>query len=196
MKSLSKPERRSAPKTLTDFFPLTDHYKQRKKIQQAKRLTIGPLHHPRNAFSSRDFFQYVARKNVLDDIGLVAAIDRLCAELTQRVGVPIALDFGGLDDNQRLPPEVETVAYRVVAEALTNVVRHAAASVASVTFVFEEDGLRATVVDDGVGFTANAEVLRSMGLAGMAERASLAGGHLDIDSTPDEGTTVTLTVPL
>jgi signal transduction histidine kinase len=136
------------------------------------------------------------RPTVLDDVGLVAAVSRLADDLTRRYGVRVELALDGLDDEQRLRPEVETVVYRVVQEALTNVARHAEASRATVTIAASGEGMRASIVDDGVGFEPDDGALRSLGLAGMAERASLAGGHVEIASAPTGGTSVTLEVPL
>lgn len=135
------------------------------------------------------------RPTVLDDIGLVTAVHRLTEDLTRRFGVRVELSLDGLDDESRLPPEVETVVYRVVQEALTNVARHAEASFASVAITAESDRMRALITDDGLGFEVTDGPLRSLGLAGMIERASLVGGHVDIESTPSKGTTVVLEVP-
>lgn len=135
------------------------------------------------------------RPTVLDDVGLVAAVRRLVGDLTERFGVPVDLSLDGLDDDTRLPPEVETVMYRVVQEALTNVARHADASRADVEIAVADHQVRAAVVDDGAGFEVSDRTLGSLGLAGMRERASLVGGRLEIASTPGAGTTVTLEVP-
>ena len=131
---------------------------------------------------------------MLDDVGLVAAVTRL-ADRTRRSGIPVELALIGLDDESRLPAEVETVVYRVVQEALTNVSRHADASAASIAIEVEVMVVRAVIADDGVGFVVGDGPPRSLGLAGMVERASLIGGHVEIASTPSEGTTVVLEVP-
>lgn len=135
------------------------------------------------------------RPTVLDDVGLVAALRRLASGHTERCGVPVELTLVGVDDDTRLPSEIETVVYRVVQEALTNVARHAAASRANVELSVEDRRVRATVADDGVGFTIDDDLLGSLGLAGMRERASLVDGRLEIVSGPGEGTTVMLEVP-
>jgi signal transduction histidine kinase len=132
---------------------------------------------------------------VLDDVGLVAALRRLVGDHIERNGITVELRLVGLDDDTRLPSELETVVYRVVQEALTNVARHAAASRADVELTVSGHRVQATVVDDGVGFTVGDDLLASLGLAGMRERASLVGGRLDIISGPGEGTTIVLEVP-
>ncbi len=135
------------------------------------------------------------RPTVLDDVGLAAAVRRLASDLGERFGVPVGLALDGVDDETRLRPEIETVVYRVVQEALTNVARHADATRASVEITVIGQAVRAAIVDDGKGFEVGSGPLRSLGLAGMRERALLVDGHLDIASTPGEGTTVVLEVP-
>lgn len=135
------------------------------------------------------------RPTVLDDVGLVAALRRLGKDLSERSGVHVDLAVVGLDDESRLQPAIETVVYRVVQESLTNVTRHAGATHAAVEITVDSRGVRATIVDDGVGFEVGSGTLRSLGLAGMTERASLVDGQLDIASTPGAGTTVLLEVP-
>lgn len=135
------------------------------------------------------------RPTVLDDIGLVAAVRRLAGDLTDRQTVEVDVAVERLDDDTRFAPEVETVVYRVVQEALTNVARHADASRATVVLAADEARLRAEIVDDGSGFDPPTGRPTSLGLAGMVERASLAGGRVEILSTPGAGTTVRLEVP-
>ena len=135
------------------------------------------------------------RPTVLDDVGLVAAVRRLSGDVTGRSDLPVDVSLDGLDDDTRLPSEVETVVYRVVQEALTNVARHARASHAAVELALDDRRTRARVVDDGVGFTLTDDPPRSLGLAGMRERAALVDGYVEIVSVPGQGTTVLLEVP-
>jgi signal transduction histidine kinase len=135
------------------------------------------------------------RPTVLDDVGLAAALKRLTGDLGRRCDVPFEVRFDGLDDDRRLPPDIETVVYRVVQEALTNIARHAGATTASLQITVSRGGLHATVADDGVGFVVP-DAERSLGLAGMGERASLVGGQVTVTSAPGRGTTVALDVPL
>lgn len=134
------------------------------------------------------------RPTVLDDVGLVAALRRLAADLDRRHGVHVEVALDGLHDDSRFAPELETVVYRVVQEALTNVARHAATSHATVSISAGGDRLRAEVVDGGVGFEPP-DRPTSLGLAGMAERASLVGGRVELTSSP-AGTKVALEVPV
>lgn len=135
------------------------------------------------------------RPTVLDDVGLEAAVRRLASDVTDRFALPVQFHLASDEDDVHLRPEIETVVYRVVQESLTNVVRHARASRADVEVSVDQHLVRAVVVDDGVGFELDDTVVRSLGLAGMRERALLVDGTLQISSTPSAGTTVMLEVP-
>lgn len=135
------------------------------------------------------------RPTLLDDVGLVAALHRLATDLEHRHRTPVDMSVDNLTDDVRLRPELETVAYRVVQESLTNVIRHSGASTVSVRVEHRSGVLRVAVADDGVGFDPQ-QVRTSLGLRGMEERAALVGGSLVIDSAPGRGATVVLEVPL
>jgi signal transduction histidine kinase len=136
------------------------------------------------------------RPTVLDDVGLVAALRRLTGDLAARHGFAVELHLDVSDEDARFASDVETVVYRVVQEALTNVVRHADATRVDVTVAQDDGCLRAVVTDNGRGFNTSAVEGRSLGLAGMRERASLAGGSVRVTSTRASGTTVLLEVPV
>jgi signal transduction histidine kinase len=136
------------------------------------------------------------RPTVLDDIGLVAALRRLTGDLAARHGFVVDVALDGLSEDGRFPTEVETVVYRVVQEALTNVVRHARARRVSVQLTQDRACLRAVVTDDGTGFDPEATGGRSLGLLGMRERATLVGGRVEIASAPGAGTRMELEVPV
>ena len=139
------------------------------------------------------------RPSLLDDLGLVAAIQRYTQEYSKKMNVNVDSHVSGLDE-QRLPPEVENTVYRIVQEALTNITKHAKASNVSVVLRHRDSLLVVIVEDDGKGFDVD-QVLtsateRTLGLFGMYERASLVGGKLTIESQPRAGTTVFLEIPL
>lgn len=133
------------------------------------------------------------RPTVLDDIGLVPTLERLAGDLAGRTG--LAVEIGNELPDERLARPVETVLYRVVQEALTNVARHAHASTARVALTRRRDSVRAVISDDGRGFDT-VDGTRHVGIDGMAERARLVGGDLDIASAVGAGTRVTLEIPL
>ena len=135
------------------------------------------------------------RPSVLDDIGLAAALQRLVGDVAERSGMAVDAIVDGLPDHD-VPSGVATVVYRVVQEALTNVVRHAGASTASVAVSVDSGRLRAVVEDDGKGFDPDRLVDGHLGLQGMKERAELVGGTVSVFSAPGSRTTVVLDVPL
>jgi len=137
------------------------------------------------------------RPTMLDDLGLVAALHAYARQFSQRTHIPVELRATGRPD--RLRPEIELVAYRVIQEALSNVARHSGGSRAEVSLVTDSMRLTAIVSDNGAGFVLD-EALdsrqRSLGLFGMRERAALVGGTLELSSAPGRGTRVRLTVPI
>jgi signal transduction histidine kinase len=138
------------------------------------------------------------RPTALDDLGLSAALGHLVAEWSARSGLTADLQTTGLDSG-RLPPEVETVLYRVVQEALTNVIKHAGARQVSVVVSRFDGRATAVVEDDGAGFESVAVAPAGsgrLGIMGMRERVALVGGELDVESEPGRGTTVIARVPV
>ena len=139
------------------------------------------------------------RPNVLDDLGLRAALHKYITEFSRKTGIKVDLQYAG-GEMRRLPSDVETAAYRVAQEALANVARHARANNANVTVNFQDDTFTMVVEDDGEGFDTDEAMRRSpehkLGLFGMYERASLVGGTLNIESAPGGGTSVFLEVPV
>jgi signal transduction histidine kinase len=135
------------------------------------------------------------RPAMLDDLGLRPALLWLIERYGAQTGVKVALRCTGLD--RRLRPEVETAAYRIVQEALTNVARHADVKRATVDCSVQATALRVAVSDEGSGFEVDAVPAgRSSGLAGMEERARSTGGRLWVRSVPDLGTTVVAQLPI
>jgi signal transduction histidine kinase len=117
--------------------------------------------------------------------GLEAAIETLVS----RVRLPVSVDVM----RERLPPELEATAYFVVAEALTNTVKHARASRAEVTAAVQDGVLHVEVRDDGVG---GAEMDGRTGLVGLDDRVAAMNGELRVDSPPGGGTTVAARIPV
>ena len=134
------------------------------------------------------------RPAVLDDFGLVPALERLTDGFAEQSDVRV--DFHSALGETRLPSEVETALYRVVQEALTNIVKHADARNISVSIARRESGVAAVIEDDGSGFDPRAARDEGVGLLGMRERLALIDGRLEIESRPGAGTTVVAEVPL
>jgi signal transduction histidine kinase len=122
-------------------------------------------------------------------------LGQLVGEWSARTNVHVDLQISDLED-ERLPPDVETALFRIVQEALTNVARHARAQHVSVVVQRHEGNAIAVVEDDGVGWNPDRGANGRLGLVGMRERVTLAGGRLEIESAPGEGTTVIARVPL
>jgi signal transduction histidine kinase len=134
------------------------------------------------------------RPAVLDDFGLVPALERLIEGFAEQS--EIRVDFHSALGDLRLPPEVESTVYRVVQESLTNIVKHADAHNISVSLARRESTVAAVIEDDGSGFDQRAVREESVGLIGMRERLALLDGRLEIESRPGAGTTVVAEVPL
>jgi signal transduction histidine kinase len=140
------------------------------------------------------------RPPALDDLGLVATLANDVEQWSARVLIAVDFHTIGLEE-RRLPSAIETALYRLVQEALTNVLKHAQA--ASVSLIIERrvDAVQMIVEDDGLGFDVeamwrNAHTEQRLGLIGMAERAAQLGGTLTIESAPGSGTTVFVRIPL
>jgi signal transduction histidine kinase len=134
------------------------------------------------------------RPSALDDFGLVPAVERLAATFAEQSGpvVDVAARLGEL----RLPRDAETALYRIVQEALTNVVKHSSARHVSITLVHNGETAVLVVEDDGNGFDPGETRPDALGLVGMRERVALVGGRLTVESTPGAGTTLVAEVPV
>jgi two-component system, NarL family, sensor histidine kinase DevS len=134
------------------------------------------------------------RPAVLDDFGLVPALERLTHAFAEQSDIRV--DFHSAIGDRRLPSEVETTLYRVVQESLTNIVKHAHARNVSVSVARRETTVAAVIEDDGAGFDHRAVREEGVGLLGMRERLSFIDGRLEIESRPGAGTTIVAEVPL
>lgn len=134
------------------------------------------------------------RPKALDDFGLVPALERLTATFSEQTSIPVELE--AMLGDARLPPAVETALYRIVQEALTNVIKHSRASRVSVLLTRKRDSVAAVIEDDGQGFEL--EDLRDggLGLLGMRERIALLDGRLAVESSSAGGTSVVAEVPV
>jgi two-component system, NarL family, sensor histidine kinase DegS len=129
----------------------------------------------------------------LDDLGVVAAVDRYVQQIN-RTGLPSQLEVVG--EQRRLSPEVRLGVYRIIQESLHNALRHAHADEALVKLEFLDDRLRVSVRDNGSGFEPESAMRStSLGLLSMRERAAAIGADLEIVSRPGAGTIVVLERP-
>ncbi len=139
------------------------------------------------------------RPPVLDDLGLAAALSWLARTLEQRTGLKVELEVEALDE--RLDPDLETLVFRLIQEALTNVLRHAGVDRARVAVRRSGETLELRVADAGRGFDSQAVLAggaagEGSGLRGMRDRLELFGGNLELASAPGEGTLISAVVPL
>ncbi|HLH63013.1 MAG TPA: sensor histidine kinase [Ktedonobacteraceae bacterium] len=139
------------------------------------------------------------RPSALDDLGLLPALRWYIKEYQKKCAIEVEFQASGL--KERLPAEMETALYRIVQESLTNTARHANAHKVTISLKEEGEAIHATIIDDGRGFDYDALVRtggqeRSIGLAGMQERAVLLDGILTIHSAPGCGTRVEAHIPL
>ncbi|MEP6704919.1 MAG: sensor histidine kinase, partial [Acidobacteriota bacterium] len=126
------------------------------------------------------------RPATLDHLGLLSALLRHLRNYSSRTNIDIVFDHDGLE-GRRFSPELETAAFRIVQEALTNVARHSGAKRGVVDISVTEDTLLIEIRDEGIGFDAEQALAsgQTSGLTGMRERASLLGGRFDISSGPN-----------
>ena len=152
------------------------------QLEKARDLVDLTLDEARCAISG-------LRPPVLDDLGLAGGLASLAAS-TPEVDLELALD------DRRLPEHIEVALYRIAQECVQNVVKHSRALAATVSFAVRDGVARMEVADRGVGFDASLEGGDGYGMLSMAERAELVGGTWSVRTSPGEGTTITVTVPL
>ena len=157
------------------------------QLSKARELVDLTLQEARAAISG-------LRPPVLDDLGLSGGLASLARSIPQ---IDIDVDLA----DTRLPDHIEIALYRIAQECLQNVVKHANAKTARLTFAVDSDTARLEIVDDGVGFDTfehplGGDEMGGYGLLSMAERAEIVGGRLNIRSRPGSGTAVTATIPL
>ena len=139
------------------------------------------------------------RPSHLDDLGLSAALRWYCGKIEERYPLRISVDIGG--DERPLDDAVKIAIFRIVQEALNNVLKHSQAAYVRIGLDYIEKGMRASIRDDGCGFDLDkvraiqSSSRPSLGLAGMQERAALLGGAVNVQSRPGQGTMVEAYIP-
>jgi len=139
------------------------------------------------------------RPSALDDLGLVAALQAHAKRTLEPAGTVFEIETQGLAG--RLPPQVETVLFRIFQEALTNILRHAKARHVVLRLARKDGAVEGEIHDDGIGFEqdalgSDAGKGRGLGLSGMRERAAYCGGEVEIKSRLGEGTAVRVRIPI
>lgn len=157
----------------------------RQGLQKIKALAENCVNEVRN-------MALLLRPSMLDDLGLVAALDWQAREVSKRTGMLVDTLDENVSDN--LPEEYKTCVYRIVQEALNNCSKHAYAKNVRVVVRQESNRLRVNIEDDGKGFDASR--VRGLGLVGMNERVGQLGGVLKVESDPARGTRLQVDLPL
>ncbi|OBK65641.1 GAF domain-containing sensor histidine kinase [Mycolicibacterium fortuitum] len=157
------------------------------QLAAARELVALTLQEARAAISG-------LRPPVLDDLGLSGGLASLARSIPR---IPIDVDLA----ETRVPDHIELALYRIAQECLQNVIKHAEADRARLTFSVDDGVARLEIVDDGMGFDTfehplGSDEMGGYGLLSMAERAEIVGGRLHIRSRPGAGTTVTASIPL
>lgn len=139
------------------------------------------------------------RPSMLDDLGLAPALAWLCSEVAERHHLDVQCEIG--TEDLRIANEIETAIYRIVQEGLGNIVKHAAATTVNVKLLRVEGRLHLTIVDNGKGFDPNElptwqAQRQCSGILNMKERSGILGGQFSLSSTPGQGTTLTITIPI
>jgi signal transduction histidine kinase len=136
------------------------------------------------------------RPGVLDDLGLAAAIEWQVSDFASRNGIQYEVSVPPVDSH--LDGDRAIAIFRIFQECLTNVARHAQAKSVRASLVQEDESILLVVEDDGIGFCESelSNTLGSLGILGMKERAQFCGGDVQIKSSPGNGTTVTVRVPV
>jgi signal transduction histidine kinase len=134
------------------------------------------------------------RPSALDDFGLGTAVERLAGTFRDNTGMRVDLEVQL--GEARLPTEVETTLYRIVQEALANIIKHADATHVSILVTRKDNAVVAVVEDDGKGFDQTETGDGTLGLVGMRERLALVGGRLAVEASKGSGTTIAAEVPI
>jgi signal transduction histidine kinase len=145
-----------------------------------------------NAVKSVRDIALLLRPPMLDDLGLVPALEWQAREVSRRSDMEV--DVQSEQVSEALPDEIKVCVYRLVQEALNNAASHASAKSAKVTVIQDQEKINVEIADDGSGFDAVRS--RGMGILGMEERVKRLGGMLTIDSRPGRGTTLCAELPL
>ena len=167
----------------------------RKEIRDLRKLVRGSLQEIRRII-------FDLRPMSLDDLGLIATLKEYTNRLMNETDIDIILD--AYPEHIHVDSLIEVAIFRIIQEALNNVIRHANASQVFINLKIMEDTLIGSVIDNGVGFDTENQRLKHLkdsklggfGIYGMKQRAELLKGRLNIKSQPGKGTTLRLEIPL
>ena len=181
---------------------LTTHLIALRNLQQDLSLPSQTLFERLQALYDQSYEIFVKirgiardlRPPVLDALGLRVAMQTYCTEFTRRTHLPVIFEADA--SLPELPDAYNITLYRTLQEALTNVIKHAQASQVWVDLSTEDDQVTLTIQDNGIGFGGEQSGSNGIGLAGLRERITIAGGALTVSSTPKRGTILSAQFPL
>ena len=164
----------------------------KKQVADARTLSANSLTELRRILSG-------LRPAILDDLGLVPAIRWFARTSLEQVGIRVIIKAPSIP--LELSPAITTTLFRIVQEAVGNIVRHAGAEFVTIVLQLNQDMVQLRVEDDGRGFnpgntSRDAIELQKLGLLGIRERAELLGGKVEIESAPQKGTRLQVSIPL
>jgi PAS domain S-box-containing protein len=168
------------------------------KLPQPVEETLNQLYQlAKDTYDSMRRYAQDLRPRILDDFGLIAALEWMTEDLNRGWGIDAHVEVVG--GKRTLSPETQLVLFRIAQESLSNIKKHAEASKAVIKLELD-DRIRMSVIDDGKGFILPRRLSAlansgKLGLAGMEERAHLLGGTLNIQSEPGKGTAVIVDLP-
>jgi signal transduction histidine kinase len=153
----------------------------------------------RQALTEVRHFGRDLRPSVLDDLGLMPAMEWLCDQLRDEFGIQAKLQVVGSE--RKLPPEAELLLFRIIQEATRNIGKHSRATQADIKYEFVPDKVLVSITDNGIGFKPPKTLgalprYGRLGLAGMSERVRLLGGSIKLRSAPGKGTSLYIEIPL
>lgn len=166
-----------------------DNVEAREKLTESRSLASQTLAELRKLI-------YALRPEVLDQLGLVPALRSYVKSHLEAENIETKLSFSGLDD--RLPPQLEIVLFRIIQEAINNIIRHAGATRVNIQVAAENSTIKAIIEDNGKGFDVEQALrsLESWGLRGMRERVAIVGGQVKISSGVGKVTRLQFDIPL
>ena len=170
-----------------------------KEREQVDRILEQAIEHVQLGVDGLRALVTELRPAALDELGAAPALRTLIDRTSATTGLQIEFDVDlayeqGRADT-RHAPELESTMYRLVQEALTNIVKHAGAGHVTIKLIEDDATVQLTVADDGAGFETDV-ASEGFGLIGMRERIALLGGELDFESQPGAGTTVAARIPV
>jgi PAS domain S-box-containing protein len=161
-------------------------------LEELRSQTVEALEHVRRYVQN-------LRPRILDDLGLIASIEWMADDMQKKYGIVTNISIS--EGEKALPADVQLILFRIAQEALSNIRRHAKATNVEIRLQQNEQAIVMTINDNGCGFEIPKRLeelvgIGHLGIMGMAERAKLLGGSIEIKSTPNKGTSVVTNLPL